>query len=96
MKVELISITPDAEKTMAHIARVSNPNNQDNPKYAGLLKYCIKHNHWSVFEQSSMTLEITLDTLKAEVYSDVDSYKSEEDYSSKPLDYDELYDDGSD
>ena len=42
------------------------------------------------------TLEITLDTLKAEVYSDVDSYKSEKDYSSKPLDYDELYDDGSD
>ena len=58
MNVELISITPDAEKTMAHIARVSNPNNQDNPKYAGLLKYCIKHNHWSVFEQSSMTLQI--------------------------------------
>ena len=58
MNVELISITPDAEKTMAHIARVSNPSNQDNPNYAGLLKYCIKHNHWSVFEQSSMTLEI--------------------------------------
>ena len=58
MTVNLISITPDAEKTMAHIARVSNPNNQDNPNYAGLLKYCIKHNHWSVFEQSSMTLEI--------------------------------------
>ena len=58
MNVGLISITPDAEKTMAHIARVSNPNNQDNPNYAGLLRYCIKHNHWSVFEQSSMTLEI--------------------------------------
>ena len=58
MNVSLISITPDAEKTMAHIARVSNPNNQDNPNYAGLLRYCIKHNHWSVFEQSSMTLEI--------------------------------------
>ena len=58
MIVNLISITPDAEKTMAHIARVSNPNNQDNPNYAGLLKYCIKHNHWSVFEQSTMTLEI--------------------------------------
>ena len=56
--VKLISVTPDAEKTMAHIARVSNPDNQDNPNYAGLLKYCIKHNHWSVFEQSSMTLEI--------------------------------------
>ena len=56
--VKLISVTPDAEKTMAHIARVSNPDNQDNPHYDGLLKYCIKHNHWSVFEQSSMTLEI--------------------------------------
>ena len=43
---------------MAYIARVSNPSNQYNEKYAGLLKYCIKHNHWSVFEQSSMTLEI--------------------------------------
>ena len=43
---------------MAYIARVSNPDNQDNEKFAGLLKYCIKHNHWSVFEQSSMTLQI--------------------------------------
>ena len=58
MTVKLISITPDAEQTMAYIARVSNPSNQDNEKYAGLLKYCIKHNHWSVFEQSTMTLEI--------------------------------------
>tara|TARA_B100000927_G_scaffold146398_1_gene118168 strand:- start:1350 stop:1985 length:636 start_codon:yes stop_codon:yes gene_type:complete len=56
--IKLISITPDAEKTMAYIARVSNPSNQDNDNYSGLLKYCIKHNHWSVFEQSSMTLEI--------------------------------------
>ena len=56
--VKLISITPDAEKTMAYIARVSNPSNQDNENYAGLLRYCIKHNHWSVFEQSSMSLEI--------------------------------------
>ena len=58
MDVKLVNITPDAEKTMAYIARVSNPNNQDNEKFAGLLKYCINHNHWSVFEQSSMTLEI--------------------------------------
>ena len=58
MTVKLISITPDAEKTMAYIARVSNPSNQDNENYSGLLKYCIKHNHWSVFEQSTMTLEI--------------------------------------
>ena len=59
MNVNLISITPDAEKTMGYIARVSNPNNQDNPKVAGLLKYCIQHDHWSVFEQATMTLEIS-------------------------------------
>jgi len=58
MKVKLISVTPDAEKTMAYIARVSNPNNQENPNFAGLLRYCIKHRHWSVFEQATMTLEI--------------------------------------
>ena len=58
MNVRLVSITPDAEKTMAYIARVSNPSNQENEKYAGLLKYCIVHNHWSVFEQATMTLEI--------------------------------------
>jgi len=56
--IKLVSVTPDAEKTMAYIARVSNPSNQDNENYSGLLKYCIKHNHWSVFEQSTMTLEI--------------------------------------
>jgi thymidylate synthase (FAD) len=58
MNVKFVSVTPDAEKTMGYIARVSNPANQDNEKYAGLLRYCIKHNHWSVFEQSSMSLEI--------------------------------------
>ena len=58
MNVKLVSVTPDAEKMMAYVARVSNPNNQDNEKFAGLLKYCIKHGHWSVFEQAFMTLEI--------------------------------------
>ena len=58
MKVKLISSTPDAEKTIGYIARVSNPNNQDNPKVSGLLKYCIKHQHWSIFEQAHLTLEI--------------------------------------
>ena len=56
--VKLVTVTPEAEKTMGYVARVSNPNNQDNPKVAGLLKYCIKHNHWSVFEQAHMTVEI--------------------------------------
>ena len=56
--VKLISMTPDAEKTMGYVARVSNPSNQENPKVAGLLSYCIKNGHWSVFEQAHMTLEI--------------------------------------
>ena len=56
--IKLISVTPDAEKTIGYIARVSNPNNQKNPKVAGLLRYCIKHGHWSVFEQAHMTVEI--------------------------------------
>ena len=56
--IKLISVTPDAEKTIAYVARVSNPANQENEKFAGLLRYCIKHGHWSVFEQAFMTLEI--------------------------------------
>ena len=58
MKVSLVTVTPDAEQTMAYVARVSNPENQENPNYAKLLGYCIKHGHWSVFEQAHMTLEI--------------------------------------
>ena len=57
-KVKLISVTPDAEKHIAYVARVSNPKNQNNENFSGLLKYCIKHGHWSIFEQSFMTLEI--------------------------------------
>ena len=56
--IKLVSATPDAEKHMAYVARVSNPTNQDNKKFAGLLKYCIEHGHWSVFEQAFMTVEI--------------------------------------
>ena len=57
-QTKLVSVTPDAEKTMAYVARVSNPKNQDNDKFSGLLSYCIKHGHWSVFEQAYMSLEI--------------------------------------
>ena len=57
-QVKLITVTPKAEETMGYVARVSNPKNQDNPNVAGLLKYCIKHQHWSVFEQAHMTVEI--------------------------------------
>lgn len=58
MSVKLISITPDAEKNIAYCARVSNPSNQENENYAKLLKYCIDHGHWSVFEMAFLTLEI--------------------------------------
>jgi len=57
-EVKLISVTPDAEKHMAYCARVSNPANQENEKFSGLLKYCIQHQHWSIFEQATMTVEI--------------------------------------
>ena len=57
-RIKLISVTPDAEKHMAYCARVSNPSNQENDNFSGLLKYCIKHQHWSIFEQATMTLEI--------------------------------------
>jgi thymidylate synthase (FAD) len=58
-QVKVIAVTPDAEKNIAYIARVSNPNNQENENYAKLLKYCIEHQHWSVFEQAFLTLEIS-------------------------------------
>ena len=56
--VKFITATPDAEKMIAWCARVSNPNNQNNQEYSKLLKYCIDHQHWSIFEQASLTLEI--------------------------------------
>ena len=56
--VNLISVTPEAEKHMAYCARVSNPANQENEKFSGLLRYCVKHQHWSIFEQAYMTVEI--------------------------------------
>lgn len=58
MSAKLVSVTPDAEKLIAYCARVSNPNNQENEEYAKLIAYCIKHEHWSVFEQGYMTVEI--------------------------------------
>lgn len=58
MKVKLVEITEDAEKQIVRIARVSNPNNQDNPEISKLIKYCITHEHWSIFEHAHLTLEI--------------------------------------
>ena len=58
MTAKLISVTPDAEKHIAYCARVSNPSNQGNDSFEGLIKYCIKHKHWSIFEQAFMTIEL--------------------------------------
>lgn len=62
MRVRLEEITEEAERQIIRIARVSNPANQDNPEYAKLIKYCIHHKHWSVFEHAHMTLEIETST----------------------------------
>lgn len=58
MNVKLISVTPDAEKHIAYCARVSNPSNQDNENISKLLKYCIDHKHWSIFEMAFLTVQI--------------------------------------
>ena len=71
MEVKLISVSPNAEKHMAYCARVSNPNNQENEKYAGLLRYCIKHQHWSIFEQAFMTLKLTLQEVLQHKFCDI-------------------------
>lgn len=57
-RVKLISITPNAEEIIAYCARVSNPMNQDSPDFGGLIRYCVKHGHWSIFEQANMVVEI--------------------------------------
>jgi thymidylate synthase (FAD) len=55
---QLVHLTPAAEELIAYMARVSNPNNQDNPSYTGLIRYLIKHKHWSPFEMVNMCVEI--------------------------------------
>jgi thymidylate synthase (FAD) len=56
---KLIWTTPDADKHIGYCARVSNPGNQDNPNVAGLLNYCAKNHHWSVFEMASACIEVS-------------------------------------
>ena len=55
----LLWVTPEAERLIVKTARVSAPQNEDNlatgPR---LLKYLIKHKHWSPFEMANMCLEI--------------------------------------
>jgi thymidylate synthase (FAD) len=57
--VEFVWATPEAEKLVVKMARVSNPSNQDNwetgPK---LLKYCLDHKHFSIFEMANLCVQI--------------------------------------
>ena len=56
--VQLVHSTPDAESLVAYMARVSNPDNQDNPESERLIRYLIKHKHWSPFEMVNMCVQI--------------------------------------
>lgn len=56
LNARLIASTP--EEVLAYCARVSNPLNQENPDYAGLLRYCVKNKHWSVFEMATAIIEV--------------------------------------
>ena len=56
-KARLVNATPNLDETCAYVARVSSKS-QENPSFEGLLRYCAKHKHWSVFEQGSMTVEV--------------------------------------
>ena len=58
MNVKLIWSTPEADKLIGYCARVSNPANQDNENVSGLLAYCARNSHWSIFEMASACVEI--------------------------------------
>ena len=58
MTVSLVHTTKDGEQLIAYMARVSNPNNQDSTDYHRLIKYLIKHKHWSPFEMVNICVEI--------------------------------------
>lgn len=57
-KVSLVWSTNEGEQLIAKMARVSNPSNQDNPEYEKLIRYLIKHKHWSPFEMVNVCMEI--------------------------------------
>ena len=58
MSVKLVWATPEADKLIGYCARVSNPANQDNENVSGLLAYCARNHHWSVFEMATAVIEI--------------------------------------
>ena len=58
MTVQLMWATPEADKQIAFMARVSNPDNQDNTEFKRLLNYLMKHNHVSPFEMASMCVKV--------------------------------------
>ena len=56
--VKLMWATPEADKMIAFMARVSNPENQDNEEFQRLLRYMMTHKHYSPFEMASMCVQI--------------------------------------
>lgn len=82
MSAQLIWITPDAERMIAHIARVSNPANQNNPEYAKLLRYCMEHGHWSVFEMARAFIEVVFDALPVAGYLNPDGGFAQEEWEA--------------
>jgi len=60
-KVKLVWLTPNAEAVIGYCARVSNPKNQDNPDVSKLLKYCLDHKHFSIFEMANLCVEVKTD-----------------------------------
>lgn len=57
-KVKLVWATPNGDSLIAYMARVSNPDNQNNQASTGLIRYLIEHKHWSPFEMASMCVEV--------------------------------------
>ena len=88
MNVSLVSVSPDAEKHMAYCARVSNPNNQDNENYADWNNNIMDRAKLKLMVRN---LELLVDDIKAEVFSDVESYVSPPPTITQ--DYDEILED---
>jgi thymidylate synthase (FAD) len=66
MSAKLVWATEDAEVNIVYMTRVSNPKNQHNKEYKGLLKYCIRNRHWSILELANMCIEIKCETAIAQ------------------------------
>lgn len=55
--IEFVKNVQNTEGLIAYIARVSS-SDQKNPSYAGLIKYCMNHGHWSILETANVVFEV--------------------------------------